>query len=47
MALALRTMVIPTAASDTLYSYAGQRPRREWAVHLQVGAKGRGLGWLL
>ncbi|KAL4430388.1 hypothetical protein ABPG77_002194 [Micractinium sp. CCAP 211/92] len=38
MALALRTMVIPTAADDTMYSYAGERPRREWVVHLQAGA---------
>ena len=36
MALALRTMVIPTAAFDTMYSYSGPRPRREWVVHLQV-----------
>ena len=39
MALALRTMVIPTAANDTLYSYAGHKPRREWVVHLQVGGR--------
>lgn len=56
MALGLRTMIIPTADEDGLYSYgksggdaaaAGQqaqqqqppqRPRREWAVHLQAGA---------
>lgn len=39
MALALRTMVIPTAPpADTLYSYGGERPRREWVVHLQAGA---------
>ncbi|GAB4815921.1 hypothetical protein N2152v2_002967 [Parachlorella kessleri] len=38
MALALRTMVIPTAAYDTMYSYSGPRPRREWVVHLQAGA---------
>jgi anthranilate synthase component 1 len=38
MALALRTMVIPTAAEDTMYSYAGSKPRREWVVHLQAGA---------
>ena len=37
MALALRTMVIPTAARDTMDSYAGSKPRREWVVHLQVG----------
>lgn len=38
MALALRTMVIPTAHHDTLYSYGGSKPRREWVVHLQVWA---------
>lgn len=38
MALALRTMVIPTASTDTLYNYDGDRPRREWTVHLQAGA---------
>lgn len=58
MALGLRTMVIPTADEDGLYSYGAeaeggegaaasasasaqeqpQRPRREWAVHLQAGA---------
>ncbi|KAI3425297.1 hypothetical protein D9Q98_009063 [Chlorella vulgaris] len=38
MALALRTMVIPTAHNDTLYSYQGSKPRREWVVHLQAGA---------
>lgn len=42
MALALRTMVIPTAANDTMYSYAGGKPRREWVVHLQV----RGWVWV-
>jgi hypothetical protein len=44
MALALRTMVIPTAANDTMYSYAGPRPRREWVVHLQVRWVGPVLG---
>jgi len=38
MALALRTMVIPTSNRDTLYSYSGATPRREWTVHLQAGA---------
>lgn len=59
MALGLRTMIIPTADEDGLYSYGQQqqaqqegqsqqpsqaqqprpqRPRREWAVHLQAGA---------
>ena len=39
IALALRTMVIETAQTDTLYSYADPRgPRREWKVHLQAGA---------
>lgn len=36
MALALRTMVIPTASEDCLYDYAGSG-RREWIVNLQVG----------
>ena len=38
MALALRTMVIPTAASDVLYEYGPDKTRREWVVHLQAGA---------
>jgi len=38
MALALRTMVIPTQHYDTLYSYRGAKSRREWAVHIQSGA---------
>lgn len=38
MALGLRTMVIPSAAGDAMYSYAGDAPRREWAVHIQAGA---------
>ena len=38
MALALRTMVIPTAAADALYKYSPDRSRREWVVHLQAGA---------
>ncbi|KAI8471172.1 MAG: ADC synthase [Monoraphidium minutum] len=38
MALGLRTMVIPTAAQDTMYSYNGADSRREWAVHIQAGA---------
>lgn len=39
MALALRTMVVPTAMSDALYSYDdGGKSRREWRVHLQAGA---------
>ncbi|KIZ05899.1 anthranilate synthase component I [Monoraphidium neglectum] len=42
MALALRTMVIQTAARDTLYSYNGPDSRREWAVHIQARA-GAGL----
>ncbi len=39
MALALRTMVIPTAASiDYLYDYDHQpKARRDWIVHIQVG----------
>ncbi|GBF95005.1 anthranilate synthase component [Raphidocelis subcapitata] len=38
MALGLRTMVIPSAAVDTMYSYNGADSRREWAVHIQAGA---------
>eukprot|EP00882_Tetradesmus_deserticola_P029500 GHRQ01033045.1.p1 GENE.GHRQ01033045.1~~GHRQ01033045.1.p1 ORF type:complete len:154 (+),score=71.93 GHRQ01033045.1:76-537(+) len=38
MALGLRTMVIPTANEDSLYSYSGADSRREWTVHLQAGA---------
>ena len=39
MALALRTMVVPTAVKDGAYSYAGgDRPRREWTVYIQAGA---------
>eukprot|EP00878_Enallax_costatus_P014962 GHUV01015666.1.p1 GENE.GHUV01015666.1~~GHUV01015666.1.p1 ORF type:complete len:481 (+),score=153.14 GHUV01015666.1:575-2017(+) len=38
MALGLRTMVIPTANEDSLYSYSGTNSRREWTVHLQAGA---------
>lgn len=39
MALGLRTMIIPNAATDTLYQYRqGQAPRREWCIHLQAGA---------
>eukprot|EP00877_Chromochloris_zofingiensis_P010616 jgi/Chrzof1/5808/Cz16g16180.t1 len=38
MALGLRTMVIPTAADDSIYSYNGVESRREWVVHLQAGA---------
>ena len=37
MALALRTMVVPTDATEALYSADGStRRRREWRVHLQV-----------
>jgi hypothetical protein len=38
MALALRTMVIPTTATDTFYEYGPDKSRREWVVHLQAGA---------
>lgn len=38
MALALRTMVIPTAATDTLYDYGPDKGRREWVIHVQAGA---------
>ena len=36
MALALRTMVIPTGSTDHLYDYSCAKPRREWTVHIQV-----------
>ena len=39
MALALRTMVVPTAATDHLYDYRQPKPRREWCVHIQVRAE--------
>lgn len=35
-ALALRTMVIPTMLTDTIYDYGHQKPRREWHVNIQV-----------
>ena len=46
MALALRTMVVPTSNSDTMYDYAAASagvddeaaPRREWVFHVQAGA---------
>jgi len=39
IALALRTMVFPTAARyDTMYSYKDVNRRREWVAHLQAGA---------
>ncbi|KDD74752.1 hypothetical protein H632_c1096p0, partial [Helicosporidium sp. ATCC 50920] len=40
MALALRTMVVPTAQSDALYADRGgtRSPRREWEIHIQAGA---------
>ena len=38
VALALRTMVIPTARKDSLYSYQNGETRQEFVVHLQAGA---------
>eukprot|EP01025_Chloroclados_australasicus_P055525 TRINITY_DN6745_c0_g2_i3.p1 TRINITY_DN6745_c0_g2~~TRINITY_DN6745_c0_g2_i3.p1 ORF type:complete len:611 (+),score=77.88 TRINITY_DN6745_c0_g2_i3:52-1833(+) len=39
MALALRTMVIPTNSNDYLYQYTpNHKPRKEWVVYLQAGA---------
>ena len=43
MALALRTMVIPTAHTDNLYKYSNSdegnhSAKREWTIHLQAGA---------
>jgi anthranilate synthase component 1 len=40
MALGLRTMVIPTANTDSLYNYSGTNSRREWTIHLQVRRDG-------
>ena len=39
MALALRTMVVPTAPGDCGWTYAaGPAARREWKVYIQAGA---------
>lgn len=39
IALALRTMVFPTAARfDTMYSYKNGNTHREWVAYLQAGA---------
>lgn len=38
MALALRTMIVPSSPSDVLYKYEGKTARREWTFHLQSGA---------
>ena len=39
VALALRTMIIPTEHRNSLYSYRnGKYHRREWNVHVQAGA---------
>ena len=46
MALALRTMVVPTSNANTMYDYAAAAsagddelaPRREWVFHVQAGA---------
>ena len=38
IALALRTMIIPTSNHDSLYSYEGKEARREWCVYIQAGA---------
>ena len=38
MALALRTMVVPSTPSDVLYKYKGAQTRREWVFHIQSGA---------
>jgi len=41
MALALRTMVVPTAHDDNIYKLsndAEKRARREWTIHVQSGA---------
>ena len=38
VALALRTMVVPTNSSAALYDNSHAPPRREWRVHVQAGA---------
>ena len=39
MALALRTMVIPTAHTDNIYKFSSDsKTKREWTIHLQAGA---------
>lgn len=38
IALALRTMIIPTYSKDRLYSYDGGEARKEWCVYIQAGA---------
>lgn len=39
MALALRTMVVPTSSAECVYDYSRPaRPRRQWAFHIQAGA---------
>ena len=38
IALALRTMVIPTNRIDTRYRYKESEARKEWVVHIQAGA---------
>jgi len=38
MALALRTMVVPTDRMDSMYRYTNGVAEREWTIHLQAGA---------
>jgi len=38
IALALRTMIIPTYSKDRLYSYETGKARKEWCVYIQAGA---------
>lgn len=42
MALALRTMVVPSGQHDAMYDYRNWDrqgpPRREWVFHVQAGA---------
>jgi len=41
MALALRTMVVPTAHNDNIYKFSNNiesRAKREWTIHVQAGA---------
>ena len=39
VALALRTMVVPTANTDSMYRYTNDnKAKREWTIHIQAGA---------
>ena len=44
IALALRTMIIPTYSKDRLYSYEGGESRKEWCFTSRRGWAGCGFG---